>query len=297
MVSRRKDLSTGRGGRDVLFAGPCVSEFGWELMCWQGQVRKLARNYDYVVICSTAGHQPLYEDFCDQFIPHRIKGHRDCWFLRESPDEFEQTRHKLDRLAAERRRNGDKVNFAQIEGFIPTSEQEFVHYGVSAGEVRRELHFDIVIHARSKRSHNSALDSLNWPQNKWDDLCKELVRRGLRVACIGSIAASLCARGAHDFRGVPLRTVINVLALTRLVVGPSSGPMHLASLCGTPHMVWTITLDLPQWKAWGSSRQRYEQIWNPFNTACRVIETPPDAVPNVATVLTTLTQMLEKRGG
>ena len=43
---------------------------------------------------------------------------------------------------------------------------------------------------------------------------------------------------------------------TRVVIGQSSGPMHLASLCRVPHAVW------------GHHRlyQRYADTWNPHKT-------------------------------
>jgi hypothetical protein len=40
------------------------------------------------------------------------------------------------------------------------------------------------------------------------------------------------------------------------MVGPSSGPMHLASLSGTRHLVWSSP----------HNRNRYLDAWNPFKT-------------------------------
>ena len=33
----------------ILLAGPWVGEFGWELFCWQGFLRKLSKQYDKVI--------------------------------------------------------------------------------------------------------------------------------------------------------------------------------------------------------------------------------------------------------
>ena len=43
---------------------------------------------------------------------------------------------------------------------------------------------------------------------------------------------------------------------SKLIVGPSSGPMHMASLCGLKHLVWSTEYN----------RVRYERDWNPFKT-------------------------------
>jgi len=61
------------------------------------------------------------------------------------------------------------------------------------------------------------------------------------------------------------------MAATRLVVGPSSGPMHLASLCGTPHLVWTDQIRYSAIQV--NNRKRYETLWNPFCTPCWVLDT------------------------
>jgi len=53
-----------------------------------------------------------------------------------------------------------------------------------------------------------------------------------------------------------MEDLIAIFSLCRLVVGQSTGTMHLASLCGVPHVVW------------GSDRIgiRYKKTWNPFHT-------------------------------
>jgi hypothetical protein len=55
----------------TVFFGPFVGEFGWELLAWQGWVRKVCRNEykDYhKIVCSFPGHYPLYPD-TDEYIP------------------------------------------------------------------------------------------------------------------------------------------------------------------------------------------------------------------------------------
>ena len=43
---------------------------------------------------------------------------------------------------------------------------------------------------------------------------------------------------------------------SKIIVGPSSGPMHLATLSGLKHLVWTTDFNI----------SRYTKDWNPFNT-------------------------------
>ena len=58
----------------TLFAGPWLGEFGWELLCWQGFVRKVSRGYERTVVYCPAGREALYADFADTVIPHAFKG-------------------------------------------------------------------------------------------------------------------------------------------------------------------------------------------------------------------------------
>ena len=43
---------------------------------------------------------------------------------------------------------------------------------------------------------------------------------------------------------------------SKLIIGPSSGPMHLASLSGLKHLVWSSE----------HNKSRYLNICNPFKT-------------------------------
>ena len=58
---------------------------------------------------------------------------------------------------------------------------------------------------------------------------------------------------------------MDLLASARLCVGPSSGPMHLASLCGCTHLVWCGG---PKGE-WKRTRAHYLKSWNPHGTAVR----------------------------
>ena len=45
--------------------------------------------------------------------------------------------------------------------------------------------------------------------------------------------------------------------------------MHLASLCGTPHVVWT---NRKIYRMGKSSRQKYESWWNPLGTPVAILD-------------------------
>lgn len=75
----------------TVFFGPFVGEFGWEVMHWQGWVRKLCqgefKNYRKIV-CSYPGRQPFYPDadefwpLSPEFLALKTSAHSyftDCW--------------------------------------------------------------------------------------------------------------------------------------------------------------------------------------------------------------------------
>ena len=53
--------------KKMLIAGPWVGEFGWELFCWQGVVRKASKDYDAICIIARPGKQAMYIDILDDF--------------------------------------------------------------------------------------------------------------------------------------------------------------------------------------------------------------------------------------
>lgn len=237
-----------------LTAGPWFGEFGWELMCWQGFLRQLSDNYDHVTVCAPAQHEALYTDFADVFISHKLDNAADCW--RGLDHKGEMAKIKLELRAL----NGELV---EPTGLVPLNKQRFVKFG-DATRVKFGAKFDVLIHARGtfgKHKHG-------WSPAHCDQVVKLLQESGVTVGAIGTRAH--CPDAVADYRNFPLQEVMHMMAAAKVVIGPSSGPLHLASLCGTRHVVWT---DSRRWSAARcTNRQRYESVWNPLGTPCHIID-------------------------
>lgn len=244
-----------------LIAGPWVGEFGWELMSWQGFVRAKANEekFESVTVAGPPGHEALYADFCDTYLPVTLNGIKDCWRVEQaSPRERGALAHQLDRLV-----NGNTRTLCPGR-LIPTIDQHFIRFGNQLDAETEDL-FDVLIHVRhpiNKRKSHA------WHPVHAETVCEKLRERGFSTAAIGTEAA--CPMNATDRRNIPLKRLMNMMAVCGAVIGPSSGPMHLASLCHTPHVVWTDK----QWYSAirGTNRRRYEQVWNPLNTPCTILE-------------------------
>jgi hypothetical protein len=246
--------------KKTLLAGTWWGEFGWEIMSWQGYIRKLAENYDRVVISAPPGHEPLYADFCDTYVEHAIAGDKDCWMVHGDHRLKAMLEQDLQKMADDL--DADRV---KPTGYIPIAQQKFVPYG-NAGHTPPERRFDILFHFRLRHDRGQ---ERNTPEKLALEI-RERLNGDLRLACIGSIEESVCPAGFADMRGLPLTELMDVIASAFLVTGPASGPLLLASLCNTPHVSWSS-------KRWYSAvkmdnKERMTKGWNPFGVPCRVID-------------------------
>jgi len=282
----------------ALIAGPCVSEFGWELMEWQGFVRKQAQGIDprNVIICSTEGLWPLYRDFSHTFIPHVIlcdrDGHRPRKGKVDNPAEVARVRGELSAYEHKYQKLGYEV--IRLESWVrrpprrKLRDQSFVPYG---GLIPTP--WKVVIHARNRRCA-APFAGDNYPQKMWDRLIEQIVTKKIakreEIVAIGTKHASLLPIGVTDKRGMPLNELVNLIASSQLVIGPSSGPMHLASLCRVPHVVWATSRF--QSLIGGGNKVRYEKDWNPFATPVEVILHKKGVVLPPAQITGTIVKLL-----
>lgn len=240
-------------GKTVL-AGPWVGEFGWELFCWQGYLRRLHRTQGLVIdVMGRPGHEALYDDFCRSYIAKPIpSGGVMCWHNNQFADKEDIDLGRGYDLHIRPQTNPPvRYDLRKPCGGAGFPDQIFVQLGRRVPSNRTP---GIILHARDTAKCGSA--NRNWPERKWLRLRDKLGELGRGIGCMGSKDAALHLPGTRDLRGIPLGELADVLASADLVIGPSSGPMHLASLCGTPQLVWSVD----------KNRKRYLKDWNPFET-------------------------------
>jgi len=134
-----------------------------------------------------------------------------------------------------------------------------------------------------------------WGEEGWAKVGDALGERlGARVALTGSEAEQgLCARIAARMREPPLnlagRTSLAELAALyrncRLVVGPDSGPLHLAVAVGTPTLHLFGPADPGMYGPWGDEK-RHRVLMSPMACApCRILDwTDLENHPCMATI-------------
>jgi len=228
-------------------------ELGWELFGFQAFMRSLSERYDKTIIISRPLNYALYADFTKEFVPYTpktdITNYAKC--KDELPEDFYDSFEYTDLIPA----GTQLVHWSTSKGlfhfndrYLKGARPKYIKFG------RKEpnLGYDILIHARSTNKLNSG--NRNWGEGRWMSLVERL--KGFHIACIGFEDASLHIDGIDDMRGIGLCRLTDLMASSRLVVGTSSGPMHLASLCGTLHLVISNKIN----------RKRYLFHWNPFRT-------------------------------
>ncbi len=242
----------------VLHAGPWVGEFGWELCSWNPYLRHISQKYDRVIVEGPASSEYLYE-FADEYRPNEPLAHFSDEYKGHSESFSPEPRATVETPSSGKHGKPEKRTFGDARHptrpFRPTPNREWRYLPESAEHVA-----DVLCAFRSpKRYKKRTLRDKEYPQEKCEQLVNLLIEANISVACIGG-RDNYYVEGAIDLRGEPLKKQCNALAGAKVCLGPSSAPLHLASLCKTPHVVWYNRKDQV------SSVSRYTDYWNPFET-------------------------------
>lgn len=237
--------------KKILIAYSYGLEFGWHVIKWQSKVRYYSKNYDEVYIVCDDEYMFLYNDFARNIKDLSKSYTPDMW----------------------------RFSGCTVDHMYPTKEiccrfdnDKYISYEhVICHGYEREGN-KIAIHPRNKN------DGREWEKEKWIEYIDCLVKSkpGIKIFYIGKAPGSYYLFNKNTMYGVyagdSLYMVSRTLSQTRLIIGASSGPLHFASLCGCPQLVWT---DKGLWNLGGikgTNRQRYEKYWNPFHTSVTVID-------------------------
>jgi hypothetical protein len=229
-------------------AGPFIGEFGWELFCWQGFLRKRRAQYDGMTVICRKGHAVLYADFADEIIEIEIPGDNvNMW----------KGAITVEPIISYYTQLGGFTAFIPCDSYKtrwwlePNRQalQTFVPYGhKSAGG------FDVLMHVRNAFHCRTAFR--NWKQDSARAYAEWAIHKGYSIACIGRSQTALHIAGTTDLRDMCLSPLVNIMASSRVIIGSQSGPHHLACLCRLPVIAWQTKPE---------HVERLSKYWNPFN--------------------------------
>jgi len=207
------------------------TELGWSLCTVIPAYRHMAKNYDEVIIVCDPAHEYLCRDFATDFEHYKAEGRTGLygWYFRDKPIKMPK---KL------KKKYPDAKIVVPNEKICTKAPRKYFKYG----KYDSRLEYDLVIHARSEVKFER--DNRNWPIGRYMKVLNALRQEKYVSAC--SIGTK---KGAYH--------------------SVSSGPLHLASLCGCPHIGWSDNKYQKAIK--GNNKDRYYKIWNPFNTPVKFI--------------------------
>ncbi|MCL2330315.1 MAG: hypothetical protein FWC56_03335 [Phycisphaerae bacterium] len=271
----------------LLVTAPYVGEIGWELMSWQGRVRKIFHQgqYDRVIVLGSAGKSAFYEGIPLEYrdvdlsdLPGSACEDRRMEAETSKCLSAEQLRHHVNDLVQsvvdEQTAIGHRVDvlWPSYDGTLwPCHEpyQTFVKYQRSITE--RPKAPWVVLVQRTRLFGNK-----NWSSSNWADLQQRLESNGVHTSVYPCDSEAAIA----------------MLSGCDLAVGQTTGGLHLASLCDCPVMAWSF-YDALLWNWEITNRQRFETWWNPFGALVafhhiREFPTPEVAANQVMRALNTI---------
>jgi hypothetical protein len=245
----------------MMYVAPFFGEFGWEVAVWvpwlRGRLSQLNLKEVVTIICKS-GHEPLYTSMFGAAVkgidPPKIYNY-DCnnvWVDGHGKvnDKFYQ--ELVCFFSKKRVTTKDLITPLSIllsikDSGVPVPRDPIYDPYMESIETENNL---VTIHARMCPNKQP---ERNWSADSWAALVHSLPDRCF--AAVGHPDLSILPPGASDYRGRPLAEQMAVIARSTCIVGPSSGPLHLANFCAVP-AIW--------WSANAKDIGRYETEWNPF---------------------------------
>ncbi|NWG32759.1 MAG: hypothetical protein HXY29_14890 [Rhodocyclaceae bacterium] len=244
----------------VLLTAPYVGEIGWELMAWQARVRLLFHRggFDRLVVLGSAGKEAFYQDMPLDYRPVEPAGLPGVAYedRRLLPDNQPMSRSELRAFvepavraaAGELAQSGCQTHilcppYAGKPWPCDRRHQRFIRFQSPHPDPRGAPWVVLVPRTRG-------FGAANWTAAQWEELAGSLDGVGVGISTLPCEAAA----------------AIEMLSACDLAVGQSTGGLHLASLCGCPHLVWAAEPSR-LWTPWSiTNRQRYQTFWNPLGT-------------------------------
>ena len=291
----------------VVFAGPFLGEFGWELSHWAPHVRWLRAQYPgrQLYASSYPGRQPIYNGFIDKFIPlpewfTNEKYDLDCFESLCAPETFGKlTLHFNDYINSlpfenviwtRTPRGFNKIIRASghtiFEKLKPSEsakrecDQIIANFDnkpvviLFARGVERKKFLDIVMNQVCYiEDLKEPLPTRNWPRSNWEDLFEMLFYQYPNITfAIGGTKDGNCLTSATDkYRNVIDLTGFDIEESLDITIAMLSRAMiSISSQSGPTHL--SVQCGCPSF-IYGHEMQRHAIDDNPLKTEVVFMET------------------------
>ena len=266
----------------VIVAGPYIGELGFEIGDWVPHLASIRDKYDSMVVFARNGHKDLYP-FADKFMGFNFGlESRHCdknWMMKPSIEELlrynilETQVKKYSKLV---QGSGHKVSLYLSDSKIRrgsfTEKSPIVLNGSESKVVEWEqklptgpkVLFVVRLYVRgaSKNSNKDLLDKIvSGLKDRIDVNCILVGHEELSFQCM---AREKCTDLLDK---TTIDDLIAIYSMSNVVIGASTGTIHLAAACGIPHITWVDWVgDLPVIK------DRYYTSWNLNKTPIKYLD-------------------------
>lgn len=224
----------------------------------------------------TEGNKFLYSDFTNSYVGHTFRPKKSDGITSEvEPERLSDLLLEVKNCVSSGYPDSEITTISPSDLFPKFNYKHNCHMRgkfVVPQPAGATLKYDVILHARNR----TFSDDRNWGINNWNELCAKLRGLGLKLGAVGR-NDSLLPRGCDDLRGCDIESTCRYYRHSDLVIGESSGPMHLAMLCNKPIVVWWTG------KTENINKNRYDVNWNFHGSPVITIgeygsETDPDSV-------------------
>lgn len=261
----------------ILVAGPFVGELGYEIGEWIPHLAGLTNRLNCRLhVFANKGHQALYP-FAEKIIPFDFSAHNvDCnWLRNPSGEQIElfgkYTQQAWDYCSSPGCKGGfrtielcgGKQMFRVFDDKVPVklcAAQEAVEKWKNELPENKKI---VLTYRALQRGgeRNSNPECI-------EKLAAFIIKKGWTPVLVGRIDSGFSVPSSGAVNLVNKTTLEDLIAIYRLssvVVGSSTGIIHLAAACRVPHITWGSTF--PD----DTVVRRYNRDWNLNNTWVRFV--------------------------
>jgi ADP-heptose:LPS heptosyltransferase len=260
----------------VLVAGPYFGEFGWEVFCWQPLLRHHAMTgkHEKVIVYAGPGRGLLYR-FADEIrqLDDMPRHEPECliWHRmgQHVKDAGEMTQRMVNACAAEFGK--ERLEVMHWQSIQPANNPHYPQglpdllWGEPDGRFRPRGEGKPLV-ALCVRDRGLS-DFRNWGRERWVRLSL-LLTKNCDVVLLGRTQEPWILDSPYSLLNqTSVDDLIRIFGNHAAVaVGGSTGTIHLASRCGTPHIVWgnaKVTRRIAETNWFGAPARVYEWGWEP----------------------------------
>ena len=239
-----------------LVVGPFMGEIGWEMFSWQPYVRGmfLHNHFDKCVVYGTKGRSYLYDSFAEYKEIKLFKEESECNFIHNIQEHNQELQQIMNNIVEENKKKEENFQLFWFNNLQKLNDPMYMAGRPNLIEMKKhhsEVHKYLTASDKQKNvclcvRNRELADFRNWEFENWYNLAEELLKIS-NVYVVGKIEEEgwEVPEGIVDLTNqTTINDCIDIFGDMELIVGGSTGLMHLASRMGKSHYVWGVNKNI-----------------------------------------------------